>query len=221
MVSMASYNNLDSIFTKGYDLASAMIALTLIFDCLYNFYTVMAYIQLNINSPELHIAPWTVDFLLQFSAARWRWRKLLYLWLVLNVNLFVSLNFWAFTCALVFNSCNFSLICNKVRQVNILKWVIENWIDDKIRHHLLFMFTRMLLRIGVFFAFILWIPLLVVLCCNSGAVLISWFSSVTLVLDNTFRGSRVLPILSELGFVVLSALRLCVTLWVDVFGFDS
>jgi hypothetical protein len=40
-------------------------------------------------------------------------------------------------------------------------------------------------------------------------------------LDNTFRGSRVLPILSELGFVVLSALRLCVTLWVDVFGFDS
>jgi hypothetical protein len=62
-----------------------------------------------------------------------------------------------------------------------LKWVIENWIDDKIRHHLLFMLTRMLLRIGVFFAFILWIPLLLVLCCNSGAVLISWFSSATLV----------------------------------------
>jgi hypothetical protein len=79
----------------------------------------------------------------------------------------------------------------------------------------------MLLRIGVFFAFILWIPLLVVLCCDSGTVLISWLSSATLVLDNTFRGSRVLPILSELGFVVLSALRLCVTLWVDVFGFDS
>jgi hypothetical protein len=181
----------------------------------------MANIQLRINSPEMQIASWTIYLLLLFSSTQRCCRQLLLLRLALHLNFLVSLNFWAFTCALAFNSNNFSLICNKAWHVNILKWIVENWIKNAIRHHILLIFVRLLLRIGLFFPSFLWIPLLVVLSWDSSAVLLVWFSSAPYFYCKILSSLLVWPVLSKLGLIERNALLLFVTLWVIVFGFDS